>query len=115
LQARGSPAGRTARDSARRHQPPTGTLARDVPTIPRLSTVSTLMPRVPTEATPQPKSKKNGRVRGTPADSDIAPGIGTGNELGIGTGTELGSDTGELGSDVPPNGMCGSTDGDLHG
>ena len=62
------------------------------------------MPRVPTEATPQPKSKKNGRVRGTPADSDIAPGIGMGNELGIGTGTELGSDTGELGSDVPPKG-----------
>ena len=88
------------------HQPPTCTLARDVPTIPRLSTVSTLMPRVPTGGTPQPNPKKNGRVRGTPADNDIEPGIGIGNELGMDTGTELGSDTGELGSDVPPNGAA---------
>jgi len=63
-----------------------------------------LMPRVPTGGTPQPKSKKNGRVRETPAVNDIEPGIGIGNELGMDTGTELGSETGELGSDVPPKG-----------
>ena len=50
-----------------------------------------------------------------PADNDIEPGIGIRNELGMDTGTELGSDTGEPGSDVPPNGMRGSTDGDIHG
>jgi hypothetical protein len=72
------------------------------------------MPRVPAGGTPQAKSKKNGRVRGMPADNDIEPGIGIGNELGTDTGTELGSDTGELGSDVPPDGMRGSTDGDIH-
>jgi hypothetical protein len=49
-----------------------------------------------------------------PADNDIEPGIGIGNELGMDAGTELGSDTGELGSDVPPDGMHGSTDGDIH-
>ena len=62
-----------------------------------------LMPRVPTGATPQAKSKKNGRVRGTPADSDIEPGIGIGNELGIGTGTELGATPANW-EGVPPKG-----------
>lgn len=59
--------------------------------------------RLPTGGTPQPNSNRKGRVRESPADKDIAPGMGIGTELGIGTGTESGSATGELGSDVPPN------------
>jgi hypothetical protein len=93
----------------RRHavnQPPTFTLTRDVPTVPWPSTVSMLTTRVPTGGTPQPNFRKNGNVRETPADNDIEPGIGSGEELGIGTGTELGSGTDELGIDVPLNGAA---------
>ena len=93
----------------RRHavnQPPTFTLTRDVPTVPRPSTVSMLTTRVPTGGTPQPNFRKNGSVRETPADNDIEPGIGIGEEVGIGTGIELGSGTDELGIDVPLNGAA---------
>jgi hypothetical protein len=65
-----------------------------------------LTTRVPTGGTPQPNFRKNGSVRETPADNDIKPGIGIGDELGIGTGTELGSGTDELGIDVPLNGAA---------
>ena len=88
------------------HQPPTFTLTRDVPAVPRPFTVSMLTMRVPIGATPQPNFRKNGNVRETPADNDIEPGIGIGDELGIGTGSELGSGTGELGIDVPLNGAA---------
>ena len=88
------------------HQPPTFTLTRDVPTVPRPSTVSTLTTRVPSGGTPQPNLRKKGSVWETPADNGIEPGIGIGKELGIDTGTELGSGTGGLGSDVPPNGAA---------
>jgi hypothetical protein len=64
-----------------------------------------LTTRVPTGGTPQPKFRKNGNVRETPADNDIEPGIGSGEELGIGT-AELGSGTDELGIDVPLNGAA---------
>jgi hypothetical protein len=65
-----------------------------------------LTTRVPTGVTPQPNFRKNGSVRETPADNDIEPGIGIGDELGIGTGTELKSGTDELGIDVPLNGAA---------
>jgi len=63
-----------------------------------------LTTRVPTGVTPQPNFRKNGSVRETPADNDIEPGIGMGEELGIGTGIALGSGIDELGIDVPRNG-----------
>ena len=88
------------------YQPPTFTLTRDVPTLPRPSTVSMLTTRVPTGGTPQPNFMKKGSVRETPADNDIEPGIGIGEELGIGTSMELVSGTDELRIDVPPNGAA---------
>jgi len=65
-----------------------------------------LTTRVPTGGTPQPNFRNNGSIWETPADNDIEPGIGIGEELGIGTVGELGIGTDEPGSDVPPNGAA---------